>query len=69
MKRKPFDLIPGLLQTYGIDTKRLGEIIGKRDPETVRGRLRNPETFQLRELRAINRAGVPADALRECIKF
>ena len=67
--RKPFDLLPGTLAAYNIDAKRLGEIIGKKDPKTISGRLQHPETFRLSELRAINRAGVPAEAIRDCIKF
>lgn len=66
--RKPFALMSGVLSAYGINRERLAEIIGK-NKDTAQRRLRNPETFTLKEIAAINAAGVPADELRECIKF
>lgn len=68
MKRAPFVLLPAVLKSYGITSERLGEIIG-RNSDTAQRRLKNPENFTLKELAALNKAGIPADDIRECIKF
>jgi len=66
--RKQFAKLSGVLAVYGIDSRRLSEII-KKNRDTARRRLREPSTFSLEELAAINAAGVPAADIREAITF
>ncbi len=66
--RKQFAKLTGVLTVYGIDSRRLSEIIGK-NRDTARRRLREPSSFSLEELAAINAAGVPAADIREAITF
>ena len=68
MKGKPFAMLPGILKAYGIGAKELSVIL-QRSQNTALSRIRNPEGFTLKELAALNKAGITAEDIRECIKF
>lgn len=72
MKKKtndPYDPMRRLLRGYGIDSPHLARALGCCE-ETARMRLKDPARLTLRELRDVCvRLGVPADEIRDAIRF
>ena len=66
---EPFGEVGRLLRGYDLSAAALAGLLGVSEP-TARRRLREPESFTLSELRKIARGtDVPADEIREAIKF
>lgn len=69
MNDKPFTEIRHLLLGYGLTAGRLSEAIGS-SPSTAQRRLNDPGSLTLRELMgACRRGGIPAERIREAIRF
>ena len=66
---KPYEDLQILLRGYGLTGSTLARVIGKSEG-TARSRLTSPGTLTVSELAMIVKNGhVPADKLREAIKF
>ena len=68
MSRKPFARLPGVLTAYGWNSRRLADVL-KCSMPTARKYMRNPGKLKLEDLVAFNKAGIPADEIREAITF
>ena len=60
------DPILGLLRYYQYNPGKLAIVLTCHE-NTARNRLKKPETLTLRELRRLNRAGVPIERIRAAI--
>lgn len=68
MAVKPFARMTGVLTAYGFGTKEVATALGCQ-LEKARDRMRNPGNLKLSELLALNKAGIPAEEIREAITF
>ena len=68
MSKKPFSHLPGVITAYEFNTRRVAEALQCSLP-TARYYMQNPGRMRLDDLKALNKAGIPAEELRSCITF
>ena len=64
----PFIAMRRLLLGYGMNGPLMGRAMGTTD-KTGKRRLDHPEELTLGELKKLSRAGIPAEEIRDAIKF
>lgn len=68
MAKIPFAKITGIMTAYGFDTKRVAAALGCHREKAL-DRMRYPGKLTLDDLLALNKAGLPAEEIREAITF